>query len=109
MQNDGKQMHDILNLSKVNAILLRTAERQQIWEFFLIARSFLQLNSLGTYNIHLKTFGNSSTDKQLEKGKLLVQTRDILGSIYLEAFVSDICYPIEQQEINIAKAEYSQS
>ena len=128
MPSDSKQSHHaILNLSKVNAILLQTARAKvmspnngeatnmrilfdsgsQLSYITPEARSFLQLNSLGTYNTHFKTFGNSTPDKQLEKVKVLVQTRDSLGSTYLEAFVSDICYPIEQQVINIAKAEYT--
>ena len=128
MPSDSKQSHyTILNLSKVNAVLLQTARAKvmspnngkatnmrilfdsgsQLSYITPEARSFLQLNSLGMYNIHLKTSGNSTTDKQLEKVKVLVQTRDSLGSTYLEAFVSHICYPIEQQVINIAKAEYT--
>ena len=104
----------ILNLSQANSILLQTARanvmskqgnksaRTRILfdldsQFSYIipeARDFLQLHRMGTFNISLKTFGNSNEEKLLELVKFSVLTCDGLSSIEVEAFVSGICYPI---------------
>ena len=72
----------------------------------LEARDMLQLNSLGTFNVSLKTFGNSNENKQLEKVKFFVQMCNGSSCICVEAFISAICYPIEHQVIDRAKTGY---
>ena len=86
----------ILNRSQANSIFLQTARANVMStqgnksatmkilfdlgsQFSYItpeARVSLQLHSIGTFNISLKTFGNSNEEKQLELVKFPVLTRD---------------------------------
>ena len=125
--NDNIRSPTILNLSRIDAILLQTARAnftsdnnnsRKVAKLRIIfdsgsrlsyitpeARNSLQLESLGWFTIALKTFGNSDEKKQLEV-KFRVCSKQNTSSISVEAFVSSICYPIEHQAINLAKTEY---
>ena len=55
----------------------------------------------------LKTVGNMKDKKVFDRVNFAVKSRDGNLNIYVNAFVSDICYPIEEQVINIAQENYS--
>ena len=71
------------------------------------AKSKLKLKSLGVKNVVVKTFGNKKETKPLEKVKFAIKSKDGNLNIYMEAFVSSICFPVENQFIELAKEKYS--
>ena len=66
----------------------------------------LKLKSLGKQKVSIKTFGQTVVEKELEKVKVCIKSHDNNENFYVEAFVSDICFPIEQQNINLAQQQY---
>ena len=61
------------------------------------AREKLKLKTVGTSEVVVKTFGNKSETKTLERVEFAVKSKNGLFNIYLEAFVSNICLPLENQ------------
>ena len=66
----------------------------------------LRLPSVGKWEVIIKTFGNAVDKKNLDVVTFAVRTRENFN-IYVSALVSDICLPVEEQRINLAKREYS--
>ena len=67
----------------------------------------LNLKSLGKKNIVVKTFSNVKALKNLDMVQFAVKSKDENLNIYINAFVSDICYPVGYQQIDLAKQTYS--
>ena len=126
-RTDSKsQTQTTLNLSEVDAVLLQTARAMitdtdngrkaqlrvlfdsgaQLSYITPEARNRLCLKSLGVHQVTLKTFGNEAIMRDLEKVRFRVHLRKGTSSISVDAYVSDICYPVEHQAIDLAKAEY---
>ena len=116
-----------MNVNKIDSILLQTArakvcstDEKECQNLRLLfdsgsqlsyisprARNKLKLKTLGTKDVSLKTFGNMKDKKVFDRVNFAVKSRDGNLNIYVNAFVSDICYPIEEQVINIAQENYS--
>ena len=67
----------------------------------------LNLKSLGKKDIVVKTFSNVKALKNLDMVQFAVKSKDENLNIYINAFVSDICYPVGYQQIDLAKQTYS--
>ena len=67
----------------------------------------LNLKSLGKKDIVVKIFGNVKALKKLDMVQFAVKCKDENLNTYINAFVTDICYPVEHQQIDLAKQTYS--
>ena len=118
--------NSLINVNKNNCILLQTARARissvdekkcenlrilfdsgsQLSYISPQARKRLNLDVISQKPVSIKTFGNMQKQKVLDQVKFAVKSRDGNFNIYVEAFVSDICYPLEQQVINLAQEKY---
>ena len=117
----------MITVSKVNTVLLQTARANissvnenrcenlrilfdsgsQLSYISPSAKRKLQLETLDRKEIVLKTFGNSKQHKIMDQVRFAVKSSDNNLNIYVSAFVSDICYPVEEQLIDVAKEKYT--
>ena len=117
---------NVLHVSKSNSVLLQTARAQvcspderyshnfrilfhsgsQQTYISPLVREILHLKASDRKNMSIKTFGHHQDTKSLEVVKFAVKSVDKNMSIYVNAFVSDICYPVENQQINLAQERY---
>ena len=67
----------------------------------------LNLKSLGKKDIVVKIFSNIKALKNLDMVQFAVKSKNENLNIYINAFVSDICYPVDYQQIDLAKQTYS--
>lgn len=67
-----------------------------------------ELQSLGKKEIIIKTFGNLIDKKTLDVVKFMVVRRDQISAMCVTALVSDICFRVDEQKIDIAKEKYPQ-
>ena len=67
----------------------------------------LNLKSLGKKDIVVKIFSNIKALKNLDMVQFAVKSENENLNIYINAFVSDICYPVDYQQIDLAKQTYS--
>ena len=122
MNNQG--YHNIENIALVsicqqNLILLQTALTPVSEHLRLLfdnvslmsyisptVRNELRLPSVGEREVIIKTFGNRVDKKDLDVVEFAVRSRDNFN-IYVTVLVSDICFPFEEQKINLAKSKYS--
>ena len=68
-------------------------------------REKLGLRTVGKREMSIKTFGGGRQTKVLDIVDFFVQTED--GLIKINAFVSEICYPLRGQNTKFAKENYS--
>ena len=69
-------------------------------------RDLLKLETVQTKEMSIKTFGGERRNKVLDLVNICVKTKDPNFNIYIQAFVSDICHPLTNQ--NIEQAKFSQ-
>ena len=67
----------------------------------------LSFKALGKKEIVVKIFGNVKALKKLDMLPFAVKSKDENLNTYINAFVTDICYPEEDQQIDLAKQTYS--
>ena len=70
------------------------------------AKDSLGLKTICVHQVTVKAFSNEAVTKDLEKVRFSVHLCDGVSSITVDAYVSNICFPVEHQAINVAKAEY---
>ena len=117
---------NFVDVNKVNSVLLKTAQA----EIFSTdekhsknARLLFDDGSMSSYvtkelckELHLKpiskqkvaikTFGQNKTVKELDIVELCIKSKDGGESFYVKALVNDICLPIQNQNISLAKEQY---
>ena len=67
----------------------------------------VNLKSLGKKDIVVKIFGNVKALKKLDMAQFAVKSKYGNLNIYINVFVTDICYTVDHQQINLAKQTYS--
>ena len=70
------------------------------------ARKILDLKTTATKEMTIKAFGGSRVNSKLDVVKFCVKSKKKDLSIYLNAFVNDVCQPLANQEIRFAKENY---
>ena len=71
------------------------------------ARDELKLSTIKKIDLMVNTFGNSQSVKSVDVCRFVVRCRDKDVNIIVTAIVSDICFPVEEQKIDLAKSNYS--
>ena len=71
------------------------------------AREELKLPTIGKQNVAIKTFGNAKMPKKFDVVKFAVKSTDNNLSVCDSLLVSDICYPVEEQRIDVAQEKYT--
>ena len=61
---------------------------------------------MGKREVSIKTFCNAVDKKDLDVMEFAIWSRDNFN-IYVTALVSNICFPVEEQKIKLAKRKYS--
>ena len=69
------------------------------------AQSKLELEIAGKQEMCIKTFGGARAVKNLEFVYLPVKTETSI--VYVKAFVTEICYPLRDQDVLLAQKKYS--
>ena len=113
-----------LNISKTTSVLLQTARGDVFSEKRTVnlrmlfdsgsqqtyispkARDRLELKTMGTKKINIKTFGDRSEEKMLDEVQFAVKSKNNDFNVYIKALVSDICFPVEDQAIEFAQNKY---
>ena len=114
-----------VSLSKVNAVLLQTAKAEissmdgnRSAEVRILfdggsqqtyicpkTRNLLKLKTEKKRTVNIKSFGNAKSENTLDQVNFAVHVKN--GErLNVEALVSDICYPIENQAIEVAVEQY---
>ena len=118
--------NNLVNVSKKNSVLLQTAQAQvtstdekqakkarllfdtgsQLTYISPKTRQVLKLPAIGKQTVVVKSFGKSESTKRMDVVQFAVKSRDRNLNIYVKALVSDMCQPVEQQIINVAKESF---
>ena len=70
------------------------------------ARKVLQLKTVKERTVSIKSFGNKKTENTLDEVKFAVKSLNGNDFININALVSEICHPIENQAIEVAVKNY---
>ena len=112
---EGHSTSNLINVPKNDSIFLQTARakvssvderncqsfrilfdnRSQLSYISPQAAKNLNLKSLGKKDIVVKIFGNVKALKKLDMVQFAVKSKDENVNIYINAFVTDICYLVE--------------
>ena len=68
------------------------------------AAKYLNLKSLGKKDIVVKIFGNVKALKKIDMVQFAVKSKDENLNIYINTFVTDICYAVEHSQTDLAKS-----
>ena len=71
------------------------------------ARNELKLPTIAKRRQKINGFGNTEEIKYLDEVQFAVKSRDKKVTTYVTALVSDVCLPIEEQKIDLAKKNHS--
>ena len=71
----------------------------------LHAAQILKLKTQSEHSVNIKVFGGKHSTKKLSKVRFCVKGRDNVN-VYISAFVSDICEPLNSKFVNIAVQNY---
>ena len=70
------------------------------------ARALLNLEIVTSKDMAIKAFGGGKVKSNLDVVRFCVKSKDKNLNIYVNAFVNEICHPLANQEINLAKQSY---
>ena len=70
------------------------------------ARALLNLEIVTSKDMSIKEFGGGKVKSNLDVVRFCVKSKDKNLNIYVNAFVNEICHPLVNQEINLAKQSY---
>ena len=70
------------------------------------ARKILNLETTTSKNMTIKAFGGGRIKSNLDVVRFCVKSKNQNLNVYVNAFVNEICHPLANQEINLAKKSY---